>query len=636
MIRNKIKIPAPAGASPGKRRFSFSRAERRVMRRRKHINGSMWAERHRWLKQSVISGPWSNKVMPQLVGVMDAAVLPYVRSTILCKSVQSGGSEAVHNVVGRGIDREPGPVMYLYPDKNTGQENAKDRILLMILDSPALSRYVTGNPDDLSQIRIKLQHVVIYIAWAHSPASMANKPCRYVVMDETDKYPPVASKTEADPCSLAEKRVTTYRRAGKSKVFKLSTPSVESGEIWRAFTTEAQARFDYWVKCPVCGGYQLMEFDRIRVPEGERDPERIEAERMAWYDCAHCPAKWDDAVRDAAVRAGEWRERETGEEMFLFLDRVKPHKIGFHLPAWISYFVTLSECVAAFFRGLKDKNKLKDFMNNYKAEPWRSFEKPRTEDALLQLRDDRPAGIVPGGGVVAALTAGVDTQDNGFWYEVRAWGFGPERESWQVRAGFVETFDGVEEILWRSRYADPAGREYFVRLAVQDAMGHRTDAVYSFCRTHRGRILAFKGEQRMAQPYGFSQVDFYPGTKRPIPGGLKLLRADVNYFKNILSQKLEINPADPGAWHFNAEVSTAWCRQMTEEYIDDKTGLWVCPDGHPNHAWDCSVYSLIAADVLGVRYWPKEAPPPPAAQAQAAAINPYTGRAAGSFYGGSR
>ena len=50
---------------------------------------------------------------------------------------------------------------------------------------------------------------------------MANKPCRYVVQDETDKYPAAASKSEADPSSLVEKRLTTYRSTGKSKNFKL-------------------------------------------------------------------------------------------------------------------------------------------------------------------------------------------------------------------------------------------------------------------------------------------------------------------------------------------------------------------------------------------------------------------------------
>jgi phage terminase large subunit GpA-like protein len=460
--------------------------------------------------------------------------------------------------------------MYLYPDQATAKENARDRVLPMITSSPRLRNYLTGAQDDMGQERINLLHMPIYFAWAGSASRMANKPCRYVVQDETDKYPETAAKSEADPSSLVEKRLTTYRRSGKAKNFRLSTPTVEGGVIWRALTGEAQVIFDYWVRCPACGG---------------------------------------------------WRSRgERPVGLATYLEGFRPKKIGFHLPAWISSFVTLSECAAAFFRGQGDRNKLKDFCNNYKAEPWLAYEQSRSEDALLMLRDERPSGVVPGQGRVACLVAGVDTQDNGFWFEVRAFSYGQQRESWQVRAGFVDSFAALAEVLWGSEYRDGEGNSYFLRLAVMDAMGHRTDEVYAFARANLGRLFAFQGVQRLAQPYRFSAIDNYPGTGKAIPGGLKILRADVNYFKNILSSKLEIAAGDPGAWHFNAETTPAWARQMTVEYIDEKTGLWACPENKANHAWDCSVYALVAAEVLGVRYWPRpgEAPakPPPAAARQ--------------------
>ncbi|BBO89695.1 terminase gpA endonuclease subunit [Desulfosarcina ovata] len=172
-------------------------------------------------------------------------------------------------------------------------------------------------------------------------------------------------------------------------------------------------------------------------------------------------------------------------------------------------------------------------------------------------------------------------------------------------------------------YTDADGNRYFVRMTVQDAMGHRTDDVYTFVRAHRGHLLAFKGEQRMAQPFAFSQVDYFPGTKKAIPGGLKLCRADVNDYKNILAGKLAIAPADPGAWHYNSETTDIWLRMLTVEYIDEKTGLWDCPDGNANHGWDCSVYALVAADVIGVRYWSRpEARPAKPVKKAAPAINP--------------
>jgi hypothetical protein len=53
----------------------------------------------------------------------------------------------------------------------------------------------------------------------------------------------------------------------------------------------------------------------------------------------------------------------------------------------------------------------------------------------------------------------------------------------------------------------------------------------------------------------------------------------------------------------SADMTEDWAKQLTVEYIDDKTGYWVCPEGADNHAWDVSVYGLVAHDVLGVKYW---------------------------------
>lgn len=113
------------------------------------------------------------------------------------------------------------------------------------------------------------------------------------------------------------------------------------------------------------------------------------------YECRHCHALWDDDDRNSAVRAGKWRDRETGLELFAHLEKYEPAKIAFQIPAWLSYFVKLSECAAAFLKGLKSKAKLKDFQNGYAAEPWVLYEQPRQEDSVLALRDARPRCLAP-------------------------------------------------------------------------------------------------------------------------------------------------------------------------------------------------------------------------------------------------
>ncbi|MGD9209604.1 MAG: phage terminase large subunit family protein [Desulfobacteraceae bacterium] len=578
---------------------SFFPAERKVLRRRAKIRPSKWAEKHRVLEISSLPGPWKNRVMPYLAGIMDASFHPAVQVIIICKGPQSGVSEAINNCIGYAIDREPGPVLYHYPDQKTSRDNFQDRIKSMISTSRRLRSYTTGNKDDFSAQRIKLEHMPIYAAWSRSAASLANKPIRYLVNDELDKYVETAGKRETDPVSLAEKRTIVYRF--NRKIWKISTPNIEDGFIWTALNKEAQVIFDYWVKCPECEAMQVISvFSRIKWPENKRDPEEIMADELAWFECKSCKDKWDNIKRDLAVRDGEWRSRDTGTELFEYLNGSWPKKIGFHMPSWISHFVSLSEPVSAFLKGQKSKNKLKDFKNNHEAVPWVIYAQDTKESEIMKLCDDRPRNRVPGDGMVAGLVAGVDTQDYGFWYRIRGFGYGGKdllSESWGIREGYVETFGALEEILWQRKYYDEDGNHYPVLLTIQDALGHRTSEVYDFCRKNKGKIFPSFGKGIMAVSHSWTSLQFYPGKKKPIPGGLMGINVNTKYFKDKLLSILQIHPSDPGAWHENAQFPEGWARHMVSEYIDEK-GAWQLKTGYENHLWDCAVLCLVAHEIL--------------------------------------
>ena len=203
-------------------------------------------------------------------------------------------------------------------------------------------------------------------------------------------------------------------------------------------------------------------------PKDERDPEVINARNLAEYVCPGCGQPWDDYKRDLAVRRGFWRERETKLELMAYCRRFRPRSVSFQYSTLVSPLVSLSETAAKFVLVKQDLkickvDAYKDWVNGYMAETWGEDFSPRKEDAVLALCDDRPAGQLPDGQTVAALLATVDTQDNGFWYEIRAWGYGQEAESWQVRNGFVESFDALDDVLWIP-YLDIHKRECVVSL----------------------------------------------------------------------------------------------------------------------------------------------------------------------------
>lgn len=599
-------------------RFRFHKSERKVMCKAQPISVSRWSERYRILEQSSIPGNWKNIFTPYLVGIMDAAGTPGIETVIICKSPQTGGSEAGHNLVGWCVDRSPGPVMYVFPDEITARENARDRIIPMFNDSPRLRSYMTGLGDDASSLRINLIHMPIYLGWSGSVSRLGNKPIRTLILDELDKYK--NPKNEATSESLAEKRATTWRN--RKHIFKISTPTTEEGPIWKAFTEEAGARFDYWVKCPHCGAMQLMDFERISWPGkgGEKNPksEEVLARRLAFYPCEQCGAVWDDSDRDRAVRKGQWRERSSGLELFEHIRLHKPLKVGFHIPAWLSFFVSLSEVAAAQLKYMESGRieDLKNLQNQYKAEPWKPEKTGRTDAEILALCDDRPPGMVPPAldekERVSCLLAGVDTQGqsdlNGYFpYIIRAWGYGKSEESWLVKAGYAKNFRELDQILWETAYKNPAGKEYKVRACMIDAMGARTREVYRWAIGHRGRVYPWMGKRALDHPYSMSLQEYFPdalGRKIRIPGGMGLWKCDTTFFKSDLAHKLAIPATDAGAFHLHTNFKgdlDEYARQMCVEVWDEEQMAWVNERRQANHFWDCEVMCLALAYILNVR-----------------------------------
>ncbi len=603
----------------GKRyRVRFSAAEKRSLIKKAYVRPSDWCERHIVLPADApIPGRWRNRNMPHVAGILDASFHPGVREIVCCWAPQTAKTSLGFNAIGYAMDRVPGNFLCVFPDIKTSKETIQDRLTQLFKDSPRLRTYLTGYEDDVSTSRIKLAHRKIYVGWASSIASMAAKPLPYVILDEEDKFE--WSTKETTPPNLVRKRLTRFSHM--SKLWRFSSPSVESGPIWKALNEECDVIFDYHVRCPACGAFQVMAFGGRDTDHGIKweggtgaDPKQIEKHRLAWYVCPRCKARWDDAMRDQAARAGQWRDREKGVSIEAYLAHFTPRVIGSHMPAWQSPEVSMSKAAAQFIKGQKDIEELKDFNNGFAALPWKPAQRDRKISEIVGLRDERPEGKVPGAGRVAVITFGVDTQGDDatgdLWYVIRAWGYGIDPDSWLIRAGKVTSKEALVTVLWRSEYCDVEGNRYPVLFGLQDAMGHRTDEVYDFCASYRGYILPYQGVDRMVPKYAESPIEFFPGSRKAIPGGIKLLRVNTTYFKGRLARKLGVKSGDPGAMYFYADYTEDYAAHLTAEQINDK-GVWENPRGRANHLWDCEVMAMAAYDFLvGVGHIAVLQPPP--------------------------
>jgi len=198
---------------------------------------SEWADANRRLspEASAEPGEWRTDRAPYQKGILDALSphSPYERVVFMASS-QTGKSELLNCMIGYIIDRDPGPVLVVLPRVEDGEAWSKDRLAPMLRDTPCLSGKVADVRSRDSNNRIlhkRFPGGSITIAGANSPAGLAMRPIRYVLLDEVDRYPASAG-TEGDPVALAVKRSSTW---WNRKIFLASSPTAKGAsriESW--------------------------------------------------------------------------------------------------------------------------------------------------------------------------------------------------------------------------------------------------------------------------------------------------------------------------------------------------------------------------------------------------------------------
>jgi phage terminase large subunit GpA-like protein len=642
-----MTIPATGPSTPTR---SFVPLEsRRAITRRAYIwpvyyRPAQWAEQYRILtsKESSYPGNWSNEKSPTMVGPMNAFALPWVRRMTWLKPPQVGASEIVRNILGCVVDQDPGPAMFIMPNEDLAKELIRRRLIPLFERTPRLQRYLTGRGHDLATAAIELVNMNIKIGWATSAASLSSVPVRYMFLDEVDLYPDSLGE-EVSPTVLAEARTRTYRDI--CKILELSKPTNQYGPIARALE-ECPMVFRLWVPCPACHGLQLLDWRHVRgdcdAPTKAERAARVESERLAYYECKHCQVKIHEIQRASMVAAGIWwpgtledalkfgnpdpsiRQIEDGFELGLWPKF--PH-IGFMMPGLASPWVSLHHMRAKGIMAVGDRLEMMAFTNNILGEIFYEDQIESVKASVLTVKTE--AADVPVAGVVPrwaqALICTVDTQQDHFWYTVRAWGYA--YRSQLVAHGRVATFEEVLKVGAQAQYpreARPGGAgmvetmtPYFTLIdsgggeSADGFNGSRTNEVYQFTRTNSRQLIPVKGHPggRAARaPFYFSRIDYSPrtaGVQGQVAFQINLMLIDVNFYKSVLSNRMRKDATEPDYWGLNKGVGRDYIRQMSSEHriLDPKTGsaTWKkISQSVENHFWDCEVYQTAAADMAQV------------------------------------
>ena len=302
---------------------------------------SEWAELHRMLPDASASrgGKWRNETAPYLKGVMDATQEPGVTKIALMKSAQSGGSEAINNIIGYHVQHNPCPMLIVHPIHTAAEAWSKERLADMIRTTPALAAVVR----DKAQPRLVAHQAestlslkmfpggFIAMGGANSPNTFARWSVRLAIGDDVDRFPPVVGE-EGDPSGLLVNRTISFYDA--LSIF-VSTPTLKGGRIDSMYANSDRRR--YFLQCPVCKRWDWVTWNdpqHFRVGYDGADPETARLECPP-DDFGGCGARMFEPERREMVRGGEWRPTTRALE---------PGLAGFHLPAMISSQAVMIAC----------------------------------------------------------------------------------------------------------------------------------------------------------------------------------------------------------------------------------------------------------------------------------------------------
>ncbi|RTE99071.1 phage terminase large subunit family protein [Serratia marcescens] len=561
---------------------------------------SEWANKYAVLSKETSAQTGRFRSFAYQDGMMDAITDPAVTQVSVMKSARVGYTKILDHVVGYYLAHDPSPILIVQPRVEDAEDYSKTEIAPMLRDTPVLAE-ICGDPKakDSNQTILKktfANGANLTLVGANSPGGFRRITCRIILFDEVDGYPSGGAGVEGDQIALGIKRSETF---WNRKIALGSTPTVKGpSRIEKAYEESDQRR--YYVPCPHCGEFQVLEWGGPETPYGikwDKDENGEGIPESAYYVCRHNGCVIHHNEKSGMVKRGEWRA-------------TKPFKghAGFHIWAGYSLFPNAAwkYLVAEWLRVKNDPLMRQTFINLVLGEPYEDRgEKALSEKRLLE-RCEVYAAEVPDG--VAVLTAGIDTQDGRFEIEVTGWG--RNEESWSIAFDVIEgdletnepwqRLDAYLKQVWRR--AD--GRGFTIMAACMDSGGHHTQKVYEFAKERLGRrIWAIKGESAR----GGKRSPVWP-TKKPTSkskASFKPIIIGVNAAKDTIRGRLHIDPPAPGEpaasyMHFPADRDLNYFSQLLAERSVLKVSggqryrVWEQLPGRANEALDCRVYSYAA------------------------------------------
>lgn len=392
-----------------------------------------WTERNLILSdESKVIGPFRWDLFPHAREPMEAFDNPKISRVVLQWASQLGKTNFAMGCTlkaGHYLNR---PMLWADADEKSARRVAGRIWGTMAASSPFQGLLPPPPQRALDDIKIKIFR--IHIAWAGSPATVADYGAWVAVINECDKMKESSTSKEAFFPLLVESRLKGIHGA---KLLVISTPSMENDSFIEACRLEGDNR-SRQVPCPFCNAFQELRTGDGRQPGGikfeKRDGE-LDAELArltAYYECEKCLRRIEDSHRYSMFNSGIWLPEgckiENGKVTGTPARAGRIASFG-PLPELHSLlpdtnFGTYAE---KYVLSLKDRHRRRDFINSSEARTFNPRPSVITREQLME-RMGLEGRLCFAPHWTLFLTAGVDVgriQDELYFIAwTSAWGLG--------------------------------------------------------------------------------------------------------------------------------------------------------------------------------------------------------------------
>ena len=517
---------------------------------------------------------------------------------VIVSPTQLGKTSAFLNYLFYMITYSPDNCLVILDSNKTAEKLSRVRIRPFLRDQAKLASLQKGasNLEDKSSSVSNISITGgknILIGSARSASDLCSFSAKYLLCDETSRYPEVLDK-EGDPITLAMQRSETYTR---SMAILTSTPTTEDCTIWQHYKLGTQNR---WSVICECGHYMPVDYKDIDFTDIE----------CPTYACPKCGTVYDEYTVQYKLKHAYAPDANPEP----FRDSYGRVCKSYHIPGTL--------CPERYtWKYLREKELAarqtgaggyQSFVNTSLGEVYYpGIDESIDVNKMIQCRRYFDKDHIPKW--VQFVTCGIDTQDNRF--ELIVIGSDKSRKHICFIERKIITGDLRQSQVWTDllnhlndfRCTTRDGRVLPIQISCIDSGGHFTQDVYAFClRSPRLRPIKGLGSCDSSKDLIYKVSDVPVKAYANGSGRIQLTIVNVNYAKDIIREqmlKIQSNYKESD-WvissNLDAQFDVIFFDQMNAEFRETyQQGRyrWVCKPGVRNEALDCTVYALTAVDI---------------------------------------